>query len=87
MGVCGETVTEGARVTGFRRISSLCLRVARDIRGIAPAESADLGSVLILGAPGWGKPTLLRALCRCLRKRNRHYYGSANHGSGLYCRR
>ncbi len=66
MGVCGETVTEGARVTGFRRISSLCLRVARDIRGIAPAESADLGSVLILGAPGWGKTTLLRDLCRCL---------------------
>lgn len=66
MGVCGETVTEGARVTGFRRISSLCLRVARDIRGIAPAGSADLGSVLILGAPGWGKTTLLRDLCRCL---------------------
>ena len=66
MGVCGEAVTEQGCVTGFRSIRSLCLRVARDIRGIAPAESAELGSVLILGAPGWGKTTLLRDMCRVL---------------------
>lgn len=66
MGLCGETVLDNGRITGFRKINSICLRVARDIRGIAPPKSAEMGSVLILGAPGWGKTTLLREMCRVL---------------------
>lgn len=64
IGLCGECVIQDGRCTGIRDLSSLCLRVARDFPGIS-ADIKDLfGSVLILGAPGWGKTTLLRDLCR-----------------------
>ena len=64
MGLCGQCVTQDGRPAGFRELDSLCIRVARDLRGLAPEDSANLGSVLILGAPGWGKTTLLRCICR-----------------------
>ncbi len=66
MGLCGEAVVKDGAVTGFRHVSSLCLRAARDLSGIAPEDCGKLGSTLILGAPGWGKTTLLRDLCRRL---------------------
>lgn len=66
IGVCGETVVKDGCVTGFRKVRSLCLRVAKDLRNVAPENCEKLGSVLILGAPGWGKTTLLRDLCRNL---------------------
>jgi len=40
-------------------VSSLCIRVARDVLGIAAGLPADQ-SLLILGPPGSGKSTLLR---------------------------
>ena len=64
IGICGEVVMKQGRLEGIRSVTSLCIRVARDIPGLA-AELADLkGSILILGAPGWGKTTLLRDLIR-----------------------
>ena len=63
IGVSGDAVIKDGQINGFRTVSSLCIRIARDIRGIAPAEG-ERGSVLILGAPGWGKTSLLRDLIR-----------------------
>lgn len=64
IGICGEVVMKQGRLEGIRSVTSLCIRVARDIPGLA-AELADLkGSILILGAPGRGKTTLLRDLIR-----------------------
>ena len=64
IGICGEAVIKNGVFSTFREVSSLCIRVARDI----PCVSKDLkklnGSILILGAPGWGKTTLLRDLIR-----------------------
>jgi stage III sporulation protein AA len=51
-------------MTGFRQISSLCIRVARDFPGLAQSIAFTAGSVLIIGAPGSGKSTLLRDLIR-----------------------
>lgn len=63
MGLCGLALYRGGQMTGLREITSLCIRVARDYPGIAESAPMD-GSVLILGAPGWGKTTLLRDLIR-----------------------
>lgn len=64
LGLCGEAVVKDGHMTGLREVSSLCIRVARDIPGIAAKAAGLSGSILILGAPGWGKTTLLRDLIR-----------------------
>lgn len=63
LGLCGLALYRNGRMTGMREITSVCIRVARDYPGIA-ADAPASGSVLILGAPGWGKTTLLRDLIR-----------------------
>lgn len=63
IGLCGEAVCHDGEMTGIREVSSLCIRVARDFPGIAK-DLKCTGSILILGAPGWGKTTLLRDLIR-----------------------
>ena len=64
IGMCGEVVVKNGVVTGMKNLNSLCIRVARDFPGIG--ESApQYGALLILGAPGWGKTTLLRDIIRC----------------------
>ena len=64
IGLCGTVVCKSGIVTGMREVHSLCIRVARDFPGIADHAGYISGSVLILGAPGWGKTSLLRDLCR-----------------------
>ena len=55
---------KGESLEGIRQVSALCIRVARDFPGLAESLAALQGSFLILGAPGWGKTTLLRDLIR-----------------------
>lgn len=64
IGVAGECVVQGGQVTGIRRMTSLCIRVARGFPGIGD-KAPKSGSLLILGPPGAGKTTLLRELIRC----------------------
>ena len=67
IGVCGGAVIKNGEMTGFRTVSSLCIRFARDIRLDETALLPSLTeSCLILGAPGAGKTTLLRACIRAL---------------------
>lgn len=63
IGLCGLAVCRNGRPAGIRQVSSLCIRIARDHPGIASSVE-NRGSILILGAPGWGKTTLLRDLAR-----------------------
>lgn len=64
IGLCGEAVVKDGAFTGIRSIRSLCIRIARDVPGIAEKAVISGRSILILGAPGWGKTTLLRDLAR-----------------------
>ena len=67
IGVCGSAVVRNGEMTGFRTVSSLCIRFARDVRLDAGKLLPGLAdSSLILGAPGAGKTTLLRACIRAL---------------------
>ncbi len=66
LGICGTGVYRAGELTGLRELSSLNLRVARQIDGIAGRIADGLwtsrASVLLVGAPGSGKTTLLRDL-------------------------
>ena len=64
MGICGQAVLREGAVTGIRNVRSICIRVARDYPGISEQIGNVTGSALIIGAPGWGKTTLLRDLAR-----------------------
>lgn len=65
IGLCGECVGEG-----IRNLTSLCIRVAKDIPGIANGIPCR-DSVLLLGPPGSGKTTLLRDLIRRMSREGR----------------
>ena len=63
IGVCGTLAVRGGSVQSVRNVSSLCIRLARDV----PCRVPELtGSALLLGAPGSGKTTLLRDIVRIL---------------------
>lgn len=64
VGVCGEAVCHNEVMTGIRDIRSVCIRIARDFPGVSNKITINKKSILILGAPGWGKTTLLRDLAR-----------------------
>ena len=70
LGICGEAVLDGQRVTGFRAVSSLNLRIAREHLNCASPLLALLGQartgLLLGGLPGTGKTTLLRDAVRQL---------------------
>lgn len=69
IGLCGEAVYKNGEITGIRDVNSLCIRVARDFPGIGKGAATCGKSILILGAPGWGKTTLLRDLAREISRR------------------
>lgn len=64
IGVCGEAVCKDGKLSGIKNVRSICIRIARDFPGIANGINIKERSILILGAPGWGKTTLLRDLIR-----------------------
>ena len=68
LGLCGQAVTEAGGIRTLRVITSVNLRVARQLREIGPLAQKFLrthpGSTLIAGPPGCGKTTLLRELIR-----------------------
>lgn len=72
IGLCGLAITEDGKSKGFRQLSSLNLRIAKEIKGGAEriiselVEDGMLLNTLIVAPPGAGKTTLLRDLIRCV---------------------
>ena len=71
LGLCGTAVTEDFRISGLRRLSSVCIRIPHEKQGCADSifpqlTAGGFASTLILSPPGGGKTTLLRELIRRL---------------------
>lgn len=69
VGLCGTAVTTAGSVGGLRDISSVNIRIARQVYGCASAVLQAVGKslwegVLIAGAPSSGKTTILRDMAR-----------------------
>lgn len=71
IGICGTAVVRGGRIESIRNVSSVCVRIARQLPGIAESVVPHLCDsrgmpigTLILSPPGDGKTTLLRDLVR-----------------------
>ena len=64
IGICGQIQTEHGLPKGYAEVSSLCIRIARDIPEAARHLGGKRGSILLIGPPGSGKTTLLRDLIR-----------------------
>ena len=70
VGICGTAIRQNDTCSGLDVITSLCIRVARDIPNVSKELSNLPGSTLLLGPPGSGKTTLLRDLIRCYSNNN-----------------
>lgn len=74
-GVCGAFSVREGRVSALRAIGSICIRIAREIRGCASpmverlVSPNGIASALIVSAPGFGKTTILRDAARLLSER------------------
>lgn len=70
VGICGTAVFHNGEMTGIRDISSLNIRVSRQINGAADHLlkhwDGQSGGLLLAGAPCSGKTTILRDLARRL---------------------
>ncbi|MDR0326337.1 MAG: stage III sporulation protein AB [Oscillospiraceae bacterium] len=70
LGVCGSAAVRDGAVAHIRDVSSLCIRVAREKKGVADKllpsllDAGKLPNTLIISPPGAGKTTLLRDLVR-----------------------
>ncbi len=69
-GICGTAVMEEGRLSTVTDISSINIRIARQVFGAAEKLMQKIfpfqGGVLLIGAPASGKTTLLRDLARSL---------------------
>ena len=79
IGFCGKAVMEDGRIKTLHPISSLNIRIAREVRGCADYilpylfKDGQFCHTMILSPPGCGKTTLLRELLRKLSKADGGY--------------
>jgi stage III sporulation protein AA len=70
IGLCGEATVRQGEIYSLHRLSSLAIRIAREMDGLGGQALAEIQeqntllSTLILAPPGAGKTTLLRELVR-----------------------
>lgn len=64
VGICGSVSNKEGKCATISGPTSLCIRVARNIPNISDKINITNQSVIIIGAPGCGKTTLLRDYTR-----------------------
>ena len=80
IGIVGKTIVEDGRVKNIKHISSLNIRVSREIIGCSEKilehiikNDNEVNNTLIISPPQCGKTTLLRDIVRNLSNGNRRY--------------
>lgn len=75
VGICGTAVNGGGGVESVKNISSLNIRIAREVKGCAEEIikgcRGEVPSIMVIGPPGSGKTTVLRDISRILGDRLR----------------
>lgn len=71
LGICGNAIMRSGAVCGIRDLSSLSLRIPKEIRGVAANELRQMNrngltDILIASPPGSGKTTCLREFIRVI---------------------
>ena len=71
LGICGSAIMRSGAVCGIRNLSSLSLRIPKEIRGVAANELRQMNQngltdILIASPPGSGKTTCLREFIRVI---------------------
>ena len=72
VGLCGTAVVKDGAICNMRELSSMNIRIAREVQGIGAEivkklySEKEIPSVLVLAPPGAGKTTLLRDLIRLI---------------------
>lgn len=70
IGLCGSIVRKGDEISAIREISSVSIRIAKEIKTAAEKLFCEIqnfesmGNTLIISPPGFGKTTMLRDLIR-----------------------
>ncbi len=82
IGVCGTLAVRGGSAVSVRTVSSVCIRLARDVPCAVPELTRP---ALLLGAPGSGKTTLLRACIRALSRRGQRVCVADERGEIAAC--
>ncbi|NLW01826.1 MAG: stage III sporulation protein AA [Clostridiaceae bacterium] len=72
-GICGRVVYQGQTIKGLKDISSVCIRVSRELKGCAEevfpfirSGRHDICNTMVISPPRCGKTTILRDLCRII---------------------
>ena len=72
-GICGKIVYLGDSVKSIKEISSVCIRISRQMKGCAEnlfpyikMNDRDIYNTLIISPPRCGKTTILRDICRII---------------------
>lgn len=69
IGVCGHAVYKNGQLSGFRKYSSVAIRIPHQINGLIPEKISselrnNIHNTLIVASPGLGKTTALREIVR-----------------------
>ena len=71
IGICGTAVMEDDNVFNIKDISSVNIRVAKEVKGCSDKFKFDIKNLLVISPPCCGKTTIIRDLCRRIGNRRK----------------